>query len=631
MMKRSIILGTILLFTGVLNAQVTISIDVLSEKTKVSPYIYGRNNSLSSTNPTETISQQDILRIKDAGVTFFRESGGNNSTKYNWRRKLSSHPDWYNNVYTNDWDKAAKAVQDNFPNAQGMWSFQLIGKAAKTNQYNFNDWGYNQSQWWDGVNQNLAGNGVLNTTGTKAKTEGNPDLYLENWPADSTVGILNHWFGSGGLGLDKSKIRYWSMDNEAEIWGGTHDDVMPVMIEAEAFMQKYFEVAKKARKIYPDIKLLGPVTANEWQWYHWNNKLVESEGKKYTWLEYFIKRIAEEQKATGIRLLDVLDVHFYPGEKAPEDIVQLHRVFFDKNYVYPGANGVKNISGNWDNTQNKEYIFGRVNEWLLKYLGEGHGVTLALTESGIETEESNVAAVWYASVLGEFMRNKVEIFTPWSWKKGMWEVMHLFTKYNHDQLLKATSTDETLVSAYPTINKTGDSVSVVLINRSPTLAKTVSIKHNDFVLSGTSVRVFTINALPASESFVSDKSNALKSTTATINNNSVSLSLPAMSVSTVLLTGKTGKPEVVTALEESSADKIEVFPNPSDDYFTIRFHDKGFESLKIFDLNGKEVYADKINQARDEVQIRTRSLRGKYILLLEGKGKLSKKQILINP
>lgn len=631
MIKRSILLGTILLLGRFSEAQVTISVDVLSEKIPVSPYIYGRNNSVSSTNPTEVISQADILRIRDAGVTFFRESGGNNSTKYNWRRKLSSHPDWYNNVYTNDWDKAAKAVQSNFPDAQGMWSFQLIGKAAKTNQYNFNDWGYNQSQWWEGVNQNLAGNGVMNATGTKAKTDGNPDLYLENWPADSTVGILSHWFGPGGLGLDRSKIRYWSMDNEAEIWGGTHDDVMPVMIEAEAFMQKYFEVAKKARKVFPDIKLLGPVTANEWQWYHWNNKLVESEGRKYTWLEYFIKRVAEEQKSSGIRLLDVFDIHFYPGEKTPEDIVQLHRVFFDRNHAYPGANGVKNISGSWDNNQSKEYIFGRVSDWLVKYLGEGHGVTLALTETGIETEDPNVAAVWYASVMGEFMRNRVEVFTPWTWKKGMWEVMHLFTKYNHRQLLKAVSTDETLVSAYPTMNKSGDSVAVVLVNRSTTASKTVTILHNEFVLTGREVKVFTINGLPLLETFISDNSNALKSSTVPVSNNTVSLSLPAMSVSTVLLPGKTGKPEVITALKEPLLDEIEVFPNPAEDYFTVRFREKGFESLKIIDLNGKEVYAASIDNGVNQLQIKTRYLTGKYVLLLEGKDRLYKNQLLINP
>jgi len=36
------------------------------------------------------------------GIT--RETGGNNQTRYNWRKKLTVHPDWYNNVYQHDWD-----------------------------------------------------------------------------------------------------------------------------------------------------------------------------------------------------------------------------------------------------------------------------------------------------------------------------------------------------------------------------------------------------------------------------------------------------------------------------------------------------------------------------------------------
>ena len=94
-------------------------------------------------------------------MRLFRENGGNNSTKYNWERKLSSHPDWYNNVYKHDWDYTATSLQQNMPSASGMFAFQLIGWAAKTSSYNFNDWDYNNSQWWEGVHNNWAGGGLL--------------------------------------------------------------------------------------------------------------------------------------------------------------------------------------------------------------------------------------------------------------------------------------------------------------------------------------------------------------------------------------------------------------------------------------------------------------------------------------
>jgi hypothetical protein len=402
---------------------VQVTIDLTKPTKPVSPYIYGKNNVLPSTYLSS--GNAEVTKALEAGVRFVRQGGGNNSTKYNWRLQLSSHPDWYNNVYENKWNDAAKNLMDKMPGVQGMWSFQLLGKAAANTKNNFNDWGYNQSKWWEGVGQNLAGGGVMNQTGTKAKVDGNPDLYLMDWPADSTVGILDKWFGPKGLGYDKSRIVYWNMDNEPEIWSGTHDDVMKTQLPAEEFMQRYFKVAKAARAKYPDIKLVGPVPANEWQWFRWGDG--SSTGYK-PWLEFFIRRIAEEEKASGIKLLDVLDIHFYPGESDATNCLQLHRVYFDRNYVYPGANGVKTANGGWDNNINKEYIFARCNDWLIKYKGANHGVTFGVTETDIGSNNPNVQALWYASTMGEFMKNGVEIFTPWSWKVGMWETLHLFSR-----------------------------------------------------------------------------------------------------------------------------------------------------------------------------------------------------------
>ncbi|HEV7380129.1 MAG TPA: glycoside hydrolase family 44 protein, partial [Dyadobacter sp.] len=445
------------LFQGVLLAQTTVEIDADAEVKSISPYLYGRNNSFSSTNPNWTLPAEDLVRLTDAGVTFFRESGGNNSSKYNWRKKLSSHPDWYNNVYTNNWDQAAQTLQKNFPEAQGMWAFPLLGYAAKTNSANFADWDYNRSQWWEGVSQNLAGKGTPNFSGTKAKVEGDINLYLEKWDADSAVAILDHWFSDKGLSLKKEKIRYWNVDNEPEIWSGTHDDVMPKQITAQEFMQRYITLAKKAKAKDPEIKLVGPVTANEWQWYNWDGKTITENGKNYPWLEYFIKTVADEQKKSGVRLLDVLDIHFYPSSKKAEEIVQMHRVYFDKTYNFPEANGVKTINGGYDNNITKEYIFARCNDWLTQHMGAGHGVTLGVTETGIDDSITpSVTAVWYASTIGEFMKNGVEIFTPWTWKTGMWETLHLMSRYNQTSSIKGISSNETMVSVYPSLNGSRD-------------------------------------------------------------------------------------------------------------------------------------------------------------------------------
>jgi len=542
---------------------VLVTIDVAGTRKPVSTYIFGRNNSLSD-DPSSPVQSATWTRYRDAGVTMFREGGGNNSTKYNWRKKLSSHPDWYNNVYSHDWDYAALSLQQNIPAAQGQYTLSLIGKAAANKSNNFYDWGYNGSQPWSGVTQNLAGGGEVNPAGGgKALTEGNPDKYLEPWSADSVAGILKKWFGEGGLGLDKQKFNYWNLNNEPEIWSGTHDDVMPTQLPAEEFMQRYFETAKKARLLFPEIKLMGPVPANEWQWYNWNNGAISYGGKSYVWLEYFIRRIADEQKATGIRLLDVLDIHFYPGETDAAQILQLHRVFFDRNYVYPGANGVHRIGGGWNTSINKEYIFERCREWLDQYMGTGHGVTFSVSETSVSgSAPVMVNALWYASMLGEFARKGVEAFTPWDWRVGMWEVVHLYTRYNHAYYLSSVSSAEETVSAYPTINGNGDSLTVVLLNRSLAQSQEVNVQLQNFIPAGTTLATKQLKNLSSTETFFSRNNNALLSGNIQARANGFTITLPPLSVTSVLVPGgPTAAGDPVNGNE--GTPEIKAWPNPT--------------------------------------------------------------------
>lgn len=43
------------------------------------------------------------------------------------------------------------------------------------------------------------------------------------------------------------------------------------------------------------------------------------------------------------------------------------RVFFDKNYTFPGASGVHKATGGWDSNVNQEYILQRIHDWLNLY------------------------------------------------------------------------------------------------------------------------------------------------------------------------------------------------------------------------------------------------------------------------
>lgn len=552
--RRALITLTLLAAAFPGRAQtIHVTVDANKDRAAVSPYIYGRNGGLSH-DSQHPLSESDWQFLRDSGVRMLREHGGNNGTKYNWQKKLTSHPDWYNNVYANDWDFAQSSLGQKLPGVQVMWCFQLIGKVADNTQHNFDDWGYNQSQWWSGVSQNLAGGGAPNPTGTKALKEGDISLYLTDSSSATSTAILDHWIKSTELKLDRSQFQYWNMDNEPEIWNGTHDDVMPTQLSAEAFMQRYFDYAKQARARYPEIKLVGPVPANEWQWFNWVTSLVTaSDGKNYPWLEYFIKRVGEEQARTGIRLLDVLDIHYYPGPSDPATVVQLHRTFFDTTYVNPDANAVHSVNGTYDAAITQEYIFGRCQQWLDKYLGAKHGVTLGLTETGIAITDAPVASVWYASMLGEFMKHGVEVFTPWSWQPGMWEVLHLYARYNYANFVSGVSDDETTVSAYPTVDSATGNTTVVLVNRSLNQTKATSVSLAGLSIPDRSYSTLQLADLPATETFVSHSVNALRAGSVSVATGQFSISLPPLSVTSVLLHPQA---EVTPTPPPSSASRL---------------------------------------------------------------------------
>ena len=517
-------------------AAIEVRVDSKAGIQKISPYIFGKN--ISGLNDAETsdpakIAAEDstIKRMNEIGFRFFRANNGNNATRYNWRKKLTVHPDWYNNVYPHDWDITAKTIQDKLPGANAMYAFQLSGYAASSADYNFNDWDFFQTNGsWAKSTLDLAGGGVASADGQTALKTGDYSLYNEEWPADSTVAILNHW--KDDVKLDMKRFEYWSMDNEMEIWSGTHSD-LPLTVTQQFLVERYLDVAKKAKKAWKDIKLTGPVAANEWQWCGVDSDPNAAEERNYCWLEYFIKKVAEAQKASGVKLLDVLDIHWYPTEKTYEDRINWHRVFFDTTYVYPGANGIKKVNGGWDNSIVKEFIFKRLNDWMNAYFGKNHGIGLGLTETDLTTDDAMLTALIYASFLGTFMDNGVELFTPWSWGDGMDEVAHLFIRYGHEFRVASTSNNDSLVSAYSSVTESQDSMTIILVNRSEKMSQTVNLSVENFEALP-QAQTLTLSDL-SGETFVSHTENALRHGTAVASDAKFSLELPAKSITALLL------------------------------------------------------------------------------------------------
>ncbi len=546
------VFGSVLAISPAL-AAIDITVDTQKGVKKISPYLYGRNIDKVNDGSAESDSaeQEFIGQVREAGIHMMRANNGNNATRYNWRKKLTVHPDWFNNVYSHDWAITAKKVLDKMPGVDAMYAFQLTGYAASSTDYNFPDWNWKQEHGsYPSRAFDLAGGGEVSEDGETLVKAGDYTLYNEEWPADSTVGIVPYWRDE--LKFDMSRFQYWSMDNEMEIWRGTHSD-LDLPVTGDFLVERYIDVAKKARAAWKDIKLTGPVVANEWQWCHISAYNDESrpkiDGKEYCWLEFFTKKIAEAQKASGIKLLDVFDIHWYPSEKDYESRMNWHRVLFDTTYYYKGGNGIRCATGacDWSNKDlgYKSYIFVRINRWLEQYFGKDHGIKLALTETSLIDEDPMVTALTYASFIGTMQDNGVAIFTPWSWGDGMFETVHLFSRYGHANRVQSVSSNDSLVSAYSSISNKGDSLTVIFVNRAEKDAQEVQLKLANFD-ADLKFKTLTLQNLKG-ETFVSHTNNALKEnavnasvaggkTTATAASaDMIKMTLPAKSITALLL------------------------------------------------------------------------------------------------
>ena len=166
-------------------------------------------------------------------------------------------------------------------------------------------------------------------------------------------------------------------------------------------------------------------------------------------------------------------------------------------------------------------------------------------------------------------------------------------------------------------------------------AKSVTVNFNNFDLAEQSFNKLTLNSLSSSETFVSHSNNALKKATVDAAGNSISLSLPAMSITTLQLKGARG--EVVTGtVDEVEARKIlQIFPNPviSDKRLSLAINRTGNAELELLDATGnkvKDIYQGKIESVPFKRTEDVSSLsRGAYFLRLNLDGKVITRKVFL--
>jgi len=444
-------------------------------------------------------------RGKNARVSVDRW-GGNNTSRYNWRDNADNKGnDWFFQSIGDD-NPAPAAVPRRFVRAarqaksQVMLTLPLTGWVARLDAKRARTWSYSVAKY--GPQKSVdkqwlpdAGNGI----GIAGKPIVGNDPRDANIPTDPSffrpwIKMMKEEFG----GID-----YWLLDNEPGLWHGTHRDVFPEGIRGEALVRRIVDGARLIREVDPKARICGP---EEWGWtgfkysphdawfgatHGWNNLLRPLPDRRSRggedFLPWLLRRIGEEEKRAGIRLLDVVTVHFYPqggefgGTVGGPDLFKRRnestRSLWDPNYVDP----------TW--IRDKVRLIPRLKEWVSRNLP---GREIGITEYSWGADGHINGATAQADILGIFGREGLNIANRWTYPGEGSPTQRAFVMYRTvdsgkrgfgDRSVSCSSPDPDDLSAFAALDTTDGSLTIMLIAKG--LDGTRSIK---FDLSGFQTR-----------------------------------------------------------------------------------------------------------------------------------------------
>lgn len=339
---------------------VTAEVDIAAPGKPISPYIYG--------------AACDPAAAKAAGLTIIRY-GGNPASTVNWKEGFwSSGNDWYmvnNPTKTKPGPLAERMSGFGNLKKDGLelyLTMAIMGRVAKDGtSVGFDIRKYPNQTTWEGKEHPgdqhpYAGSGVqfvLDENGKqvlddkgKPKTKPippNPDDVSIPMSADDQCAMLSYLVKDMGYGrASEGGLKFLCMDNEPMIWHTTHKCFHPEPCSYDEYWKRTVDYASRLKKIDPSIKIAGPA-AFGWTEYLYSGLDAQlCNDKKGSWdsppdytahgkvyfAKWWMKQLAAYEKEHGVRLVDLLDWHFYPqaGGKTAEDRVQETRVLWDPTW-----------------------------------------------------------------------------------------------------------------------------------------------------------------------------------------------------------------------------------------------------------------------------------------------------------
>jgi mannan endo-1,4-beta-mannosidase len=576
---RPAIVLALILSAPSLNAQplpVDIRIDPSADTLRISPYIYGSNGQ-SNDRPFNITA---------------RRLGGNRLTGYNWENNASNMGMDYDQSNANDdyltWVAGIPSAKANVPGivltafhdtslAMGCYSLLTLPAAGYVSRDKLGS--VTASQVAPSYRWRTVGMRKGSPLSTVPDTS---DAYVY---VDEEVNFLLTRYGpaSGGRGVGGYEV-----DNEPALWPSTHPRIHPGKTLVAELVGKTVAMARAVKSVDASTEVFGGVSYGFNEIYNLQNAPDWSSYEGYgTFAGALLSMTRDSSRTEGRRLMDVLDVHWYPDLNLP--------VTGDGVDSATAAARVQAPRSLWDSTYVEN---GWIGQWFSPVsLIPNLKTAIALNNPGtkLSVSEFNYGApshisggIAIADVLGIFGRYGVYFASHWGALDGyVGGAYALYRNYDGkgssfgDLHVRATTSDVADCTVYASVlSARQGEIHIVLINKNFSRSVASSVTIAGPVLS----RTGNACMLSAGDSAVRSVGTAI-----TVTNNAFSYTLPPLSAHHIVLKTLTGAGIAHSLPRVSSLEQN--YPNPFNPSTRIRYTipGRGDVSLDVYTLLGQHV------------------------------------------
>lgn len=463
-------------YANTINTNLTLTIHADQPLYPINPLIYGMNFADEA-----TAEELDLPLNRWGGNATSRYNFAEDATNVGSNWYFENTPPQHDNLNLEDGDSTADSfVRQNIrTETESLLTLPLTGWVAKDSEscgFSISKYGAQMSS--DGWRPDC-GNGLL-TNGQPITGTNSEDTSVTSDPefAQAWMAHLTEKFGAA----DDGGVRFYDLDNEPMLWSHTHRDVRQTELGLDEFWSITEAYAAAAKEADPAGQILGPVV---WGWtsYFWSDLDVK-EGTPF-WenardrlahddmelVAWYLRQMARYEERTGQRLLDYLDLHYYPqavgiafseaGDESQQALrLRSTRSLWDRAYV----------DESW--IAEPVFLIPRMHDWVNEFYP---GTKLAITEYNWGGLEHINGAVTQAEVLGIFGREQLDLAAIWSPPKHDEPGMYAFRMYRNydgqkskfgDTYVQAESSQDDVVSIFAAQREADGALTVMVMNKS---------------------------------------------------------------------------------------------------------------------------------------------------------------------